>query len=76
MASMGILSQLGDVPFRQNVLQVGGFQQNPDPPLPCTDCDEDFGVPAILGAAGDPITGGMNITLRLYLLSHPGPGLW
>jgi hypothetical protein len=63
MASMGILSQLGDVPFRQNVLQVGGFQQNPDPPSPCTDCDEDFGVPAILGAAGDPITSGMSITL-------------
>jgi len=63
MASMGILSQLGDVPFRQNVLQVGGFQQNPDPPAPCTDCDEDFGVPALVGAAGDPITSGMNITL-------------
>jgi len=63
MASMGILSQLGDVPFRRNVLQVGGFLQNPDPPLPCTDCDEDFGVPAIMGAAGDPITSGMNITL-------------
>ena len=32
MASMGILSQLGDVPFRRNVLQVAGFMQNPDPP--------------------------------------------
>jgi hypothetical protein len=63
MASMGILSQLGDVPFRRNVLQVAGFKQNPDPPAPCQDCDEDFGVPAIGGVAGDPITGGMYLTL-------------
>jgi len=63
MASMGILSQLGDVPFRQTVLQVGGFIQNPDPPASCSDCDEDFGVPAFQGAPGNPITGGMNITL-------------
>ena len=52
MASMGILSQLGNVAFSKNVLQVAGFKQNPDPPSPCTDCDEYFGVPAILGAAG------------------------
>src|ERR1035438_6345147 len=49
MSAMSILSQLGDVPFRQNVLQVAGFAENPDPPAPCSDCDEDFGVPAILG---------------------------
>jgi len=63
MASMGILSQLGDVPFRRDVLQVAGFKQNPDPPSPCQDCDEDFGVPAIVGAAGDPISSSMNMTL-------------
>ena len=63
MASMGILSQLGDVPFRANVLQVGGFVQNPDPPAPC-DCDEYFGVPSFTGVPGDPITGGMNVTLN------------
>jgi subtilisin family serine protease len=51
MASMGVLTQLGDVPFRRNVLQVAGFIQNPDPPAPCPDCDEDFGVPAITGAS-------------------------
>jgi hypothetical protein len=50
MSSMGVLSQLGDVPFRRNVLQVAGFIQNPDPPAPCSDCDEDFGVPSFLGA--------------------------
>ncbi|HZM06290.1 MAG TPA: S8 family serine peptidase [Candidatus Saccharimonadales bacterium] len=62
MASMDILTQLGDVPFRANVLQVGGFAQNSDPPAPC-DCDEDFGVPSFVGIPGDPITSGMNVTL-------------
>ena len=62
MASMGILSQLGDVPFRQDVLQVAGFLQNPDPPAPCTDCDEDFGVPAIVGTPAY-VAGGINLTL-------------
>ena len=63
MTSMGILTQLGNVSFRKNVLQVAGFKQNPDPPSPCTDCDEYFGVPAILGAAGDTISSGVNLTL-------------
>ena len=62
MASMGILSQLGDAPFRRNVLQVAGFEQNPDPPAPCDDCDEDFGVPAIFGAPAS-VASGMNVTL-------------
>ncbi len=63
MAAMGILSQLGNVGFRKNVLQVAGFKQNPDPPSPCTDCDEYVGVPTILGAPGNPIAGGMYATL-------------
>jgi serine protease AprX len=63
MASMGILSQIGDVPFRANVLQVGGFLQNSDPPAPC-DCDEYFGVPSFIGVPGDPISSGMNVTLN------------
>jgi hypothetical protein len=63
MSSMGILTQLGNVPFRRNVLQVAGFMQNPDPPAPCTDCDEDFGVEAMVGAPGDPVAGGMSMTL-------------
>jgi len=62
MASMNILSQLGNVPFRRNVLQVAGFKQNPDAPSPCSACDEDFGVPAIVGAT-DPLTSGMSIIL-------------
>jgi hypothetical protein len=63
MASMNILEQIGDVPFRQNVLQVGSFLQNPDPPSACSDCDEDFGVPAFFGAANNAITSGMYVTL-------------
>src|SRR5262249_6218594 len=61
MSSIGILTQLGNVTFRKNVLQVGGFKSNPDPPAPCSSCDEDFEVPAILGAPGDPATTGMSI---------------
>ena len=63
MASMGILTQLGNVPFRRNVLQVAGFKQNPDPLSPCNDCDEDYGVPAVMGAQGDPISRAMYVTL-------------
>jgi len=62
MASMNILSQLGNVPFRKNVLQVAGFKTNPDRPSPCSACDEDCGVPAIAGAT-DPLTSGMSIPL-------------
>ena len=62
MSSMGVLSQLGDVPFRRNVLQVAGFIQNPDSPAPDPTGDEDFGVPAILGAPAS-VASGMNVTL-------------
>jgi len=62
MASMGILSQLGDTPFRRNALRVAGLKQNPDPPLQCSDCDEDFGVPAVLGAPAS-VASGMSVTL-------------
>jgi hypothetical protein len=65
MASMGILSQLGNVAFRKNVFQVAGFKQNPDPPSPCTDCDEYFGVPAILGGMGDQIPVSTSSTLSM-----------
>jgi hypothetical protein len=63
MASMGILSQLGDVDFRRNVLQVAGFKLNPDPPSPCSDCDEYYGVPAFVGSIASPITSGLSVTL-------------
>ena len=63
MASMAILSNLGNVPFRENVLEVARFDSNPDAPAPCSDCDEDFGVPAVFGNVSSPITAGMSITL-------------
>jgi hypothetical protein len=69
MASMGILSQLGDGPFRRNVFQVAGFIQNPDPPAPDPTGDEDFGVPAVLGAPAS-VASGMNATLDYS--SYPG----
>ena len=62
MASMTILSQIVDTPFRQSVLQVAGFEQNPDPPAPCSDCDEDFGVPNFFGQPAS-IANGMSVTL-------------
>ena len=63
MSSMGILTQLGDVAFRRNVLQVAGFIPNPMPPLQNLNGDEDFGVPAIVGAPAS-IASGMNVTLN------------
>ncbi len=62
MASMSILSQLGDVPFRRNVLQVAGFVPNPSPPAQNPNGDEDHGVPVILGATAS-LAAGMNATL-------------
>ena len=70
MASMEILSRLGNVPFRKNALQVGGFKQNPDPLSSCADCDEDCGVTAILGVPGNPITDGIAVNLDYGL--YPG----
>ncbi|HKQ38925.1 MAG TPA: S8 family serine peptidase [Verrucomicrobiae bacterium] len=60
MSSMEILSRLGDVPFRRNVFQVQQFLPNSDPfGGPCTDCDEDFGVPTIRAPANEPVTRGV-----------------
>ncbi len=59
ISSMELMSRIGDVPFRRNVLQVQRFLLNPDPLSTCTDCDEDFQVPTIRGAAGDPATTGI-----------------
>jgi len=70
MSSMSILSELGNVPFRKNVLQVGGYKENSDPLAQCEDCDQDFGVPAIMGAPGDAITSGMYVALDYSL--YPG----
>ena len=64
MSSMEIVSRLGDVPFRRNVFQVQQFVQNSDPfGCPCTDCDEDIGVPAIRAPANEPVTRGVLTSL-------------
>jgi len=68
MSAMSILTQLGDVPFRRDVLQIAGFKQNPDPPAPCSDCDEDYGVPGILGATSTIADG---LDLGLDYSSYP-----
>ncbi|HXF10486.1 MAG TPA: S8 family serine peptidase, partial [Desulfuromonadaceae bacterium] len=64
MASMNILENIGNVSFRRNGLHVGGFKDNPDPPSPCDSCDQDYGVPQFFGGAGDPLAGGMFVTLN------------
>lgn len=64
MASMGMLSQLGDVPFRRHVLQVAGFVQNPGFPFSCPTCDEFVGVPGIYGTPSSTLTAGMNMALN------------
>ena len=74
MASMGILTQLGDVPFRHEVLRVAGFNQNPSPPFPCSDCDEDAGVPGFFGGAGT-LANGMYQTLNYTNYPTFDPGL-
>ena len=59
MASMEILTRLGDTPFRTNVLKVARFLQNADPFGECPDCDEDFGAFSIEGADFDSFTSGI-----------------
>ncbi|MHB8521985.1 MAG: S8 family serine peptidase [Limisphaerales bacterium] len=50
LSSMEILSRLGDVPFRTNVLQM-------------LSVNEDAGVPSIIGVTNDPISSGMAMDL-------------
>lgn len=60
LASMEILSWMGEVDFRTNVLQVAEFTPNPDQLTPgCPDCDEDHQVPYIIGEDLDPVSDGV-----------------
>jgi hypothetical protein len=63
MSSMEILSRLGSVPFRTNVLQVGSFIPNTNPLEQCTDCDEDFGVPSFQSVDADTFFIGLTSSL-------------
>ncbi|HAV64130.1 MAG TPA: hypothetical protein DCY13_17405 [Verrucomicrobiales bacterium] len=60
VSSMELISRLGPSQFRTNVLQVDGFLPNTDPfGEPCSDCDEDYRVPSIVGEDFDPVSGGV-----------------
>lgn len=63
MASMDILSRIGEVPFRTNVLQVASFKIHSDPLDECPDCDEDHQVSVITGAKRDSLTSGIEAPL-------------
>jgi hypothetical protein len=70
MASMEILTRLGPVAFRTNLLHVARFIPNPDPFFgECADCDEDHKVPEIEGVPQDPITD--NVLVNLDYSSYP-----
>ena len=58
IAGMELLTRLGDVPFRRDVLQVTAFA-------------EDAGVPSALGVSLDPITDGMSLDLDYSLFDSP-----
>jgi hypothetical protein len=63
MASMEILSRLGDVPFRRDVLKVAEFILNPSVFDQCPTCDEDHRVATIVGEDGDPVGNGIVMDL-------------
>lgn len=63
VASMEILSRLGDIPFRANLLHVGNYIANPDIYSPCPTCDQNHGVPEVLGITNDSLTAGVDMTL-------------
>jgi hypothetical protein len=58
IAGMELLTRLGDVPFRRDVLQVTAF-------------DEDAGVPSAVGVTLDPITDGLNLELDYTVFDSP-----
>lgn len=64
IASMELLSRIGPVPFRTNILQVQTLLTNSTHGLSqCPTCDEDHGVEAVLGAEHDLIGDGMDAVL-------------
>ncbi len=68
ISSMEIISRIGEVDFRTNVLQVAEFTPQPffhD----CLDCDEDHSVPTLEGAPGDSI--GLGVEVDLDYSNYP-----
>jgi hypothetical protein len=69
IASMELLSRLGDTPFRTNVLQVAEFVTSDDIFGDCPSCDADHGMPVLEGLPGDSI--GARIELTMDYSSYP-----
>ncbi len=65
LASMEILTRLGETAFRTNVLGVGEFKAgDPNDPFgDCPDCDQDHGVPVLEGLPGDSIGAGVDVQM-------------
>jgi hypothetical protein len=63
MASMEILSRLGDVPFRTNVFGLSEFKSHDPFDFSCMDCDEDHGMPVLQGLPGDSIGAGVGLVM-------------
>lgn len=64
LSSMEVLSRIGDVPFRTNVLQVAEFVLNSNEfGEPCASCDEDHTVPVVEGEDSDSIGAGVHVTI-------------
>ena len=63
MASMEILSRLGDVPFRTNVFGLSEFKSHDPFDTTCTDCDEDHGMTVLEGLPSDSIGAGVSVSM-------------
>lgn len=63
LSSMDILTRLGPIAFRSNVLQVAEFKQRTSALDECPDCDEDYGAAEIEGAPFEGLTAGMLVPL-------------
>ncbi|MDB6036740.1 MAG: Fibronectin type domain protein, partial [Verrucomicrobiales bacterium] len=61
MSSMEILTRLGAVPFRNDVLQVQEFTSSSTGG--CTECDEDHSVPSVQGNTFDPVAPGVSVAI-------------
>lgn len=60
LTSMDILTRLGNVPFRTNVLQVAEYTSRTDPFQECPECDEDHGATEIHGSPFEQLTSGIS----------------
>jgi hypothetical protein len=64
LASMEILTRLGDSAFRTNVLGVAEFTYPTDPFADCPECDQDHGMPTLEGLPADSIGAGVLVPMN------------